>query len=179
MLSDGLMSLARAETAAPPAFDKRAFRDALGRFVTGVTVVTARRPDGAPVGVTINSFTSVSLDPPLVLFCLALTARSLPVFRSAGAFAVSVLAEDQKDCSARFARLPDEWDGIETEIWDTGAPLLKGAVAGFDCVTHTIHDGGDHLILVGRVVRFAGAPGVAPLVYHQGRYARITGDSSG
>lgn len=156
-----------------PSPEQRAFRDAMGRFVTGVAVATTRLPDGAPIGVTINSFTSVSLDPPLVLFCLDRRARTLPIFQSAGFFAVNVLAADQRDCSTRFARRADDWDGVPHGTWVTGAPVIGGCVAACDCTVESLYDGGDHVILVGRVQRIKAAAEREPLVYHRGRYTRV------
>lgn len=157
----------------PDPLDQRAFRDAMGRFVTGVAVATTIGADGVPLGVTINSFTSVSLDPPLVLFCLERRARSLPAFLDAGCFAVNLLAADQRSLSVRFARDAADWKGVAHSSWMTGAPVLDGVVAACDCVLETTFDGGDHLILVGRVHRIDAAPDREPLVYHRGRYARV------
>ncbi|MBG0818789.1 flavin reductase family protein [Planomonospora sp. ID82291] len=148
----------------------RSLREALGQYATGVAVVTAAAPGGDLAGVTVNSFTSVSLDPPLVLWCLARSSPSAPVFLRAGRFAVNVLAEDQDHLSRRFATpLPDKFAGVETLPGPGGAPLLAGTLASFACRTATVHEGGDHLILVGEVERFHRAEG-APLVFHAGRY---------
>lgn len=154
-------------------FDFRAFRDALGNFATGIVVITGRTGDGTPVGVTVNSFTSVSLDPPLVLFCLARTAQSLEAFERASHFAVNVLAEDQRDLSVRFSRfdISDRWAGLVPEAWDT-APVLSGCLATLECAHHALHDGGDHVILVGRVLRIVTRPG-KPLLYFRGGYAHL------
>lgn len=153
--------------------EQRAFRDAMGRFVTGVAVATTRTGAGAPVGVTINSFTSVSLDPPLVLFCLDRRSRTLPLFQAAGFFAVNILAEEHRDWSARFARRPDDWTGIPHGDWVTGAPVIEDVIAACDCTVESLYDGGDHVILVGRVQRIEAAVERQPLVYHRGRYARV------
>src|SRR3546814_17778488 len=118
--------------ATPPPLERQAFRDAMGRFVTGVAVATTRSPSGEPIGVTINSFTSVSLDPPLVLFCLDRRARTLPAFQATGFFAVNVLAADQQEHSVRFARRFDDWTGIAHTAWVTGAPIIGGSVAACD-----------------------------------------------
>ncbi|HYE00078.1 MAG TPA: flavin reductase family protein [Alphaproteobacteria bacterium] len=155
--------------------DPWAFRRALGSFATGICVMTARNAAGAPVGVTINSFASVSLDPPLVLFSLDRTAGSLPDFRAFGHYAVNVLAAGQRELSMRFALpRPHPWDGVAWESWESGAPILAGCLANLDCRIEAVHEGGDHVILVGRVLRLgaAEAPGAA-LLYYRGGYAEL------
>ncbi|MGQ9369956.1 flavin reductase family protein [Azospirillum sp. A39] len=155
--------------------DSRAFRNALGTFATGITVITTRCPDGTPVGVTVNSFSSVSLDPPLVLFCLGRESRSFDVLAHGTCFAVNVLAEEQQELSARFSRgdEQDRWEGIEVERWETGAPILRGCLANLDCTKEAVHDGGDHVILVGRVRRLGAREAGNPLLYFRGGYARL------
>ena len=156
---------------AAAAFDPKAFRAALGSFATGVTVITARAADGTPVGLTANSFNSVSLEPPMVLWSLARKALSLPVFMEAGHWAVHILAADQEDLSNRFARSgADKFAGLPTDTSAHGVPLLQGCVARFECATSFRYEGGDHVILVGEVVSFERTPR-APLVFHAGRYA--------
>lgn len=151
-------------------FDSRAFRNACGSFATGVAVVTARPPVGEPVGFTANSFTSVSLDPPLVLFTLGRAAGCLPGFEAAGHFAINILAESQRALSERFADPgSDKWQGVATEPGATGAPLLAGTIATLECRTEAVLDGGDHRIFLGRVVRLSVAEG-SPLVFHRGGY---------
>ena len=155
------------------AIDPREFRDALGTFATGVTVVTCMSGDGKPIGLTANSFNSVSLDPPLVLFSLDRRSFSFAHFQSASHFAVNVLASSQQEISRHFARASeDKWRDIGFDVGGVGCPSLPGALAVFECSTHAIHDGGDHIIIVGRVERFAHRPG-EPLLYYRGRYARI------
>lgn len=153
-------------------FSQRDFRDALGRFATGVTVVTARHADGRLVGVTVNSFTSVSLDPPLILFCLDREAASLAAFQDVGRFAVNILAEGQEELSVRFAApLSDRWDGVATTASENGSPALDSALATLDCDLDRVVDGGDHLILIGRVTALReSAEGQRPLVYFRGQY---------
>lgn len=160
--------------AAPP-FDARAFRDALGCFATGVCVASTRDAAGLPIGVTVNSFTSVSLDPPLVLFCLDRAADSLSAFLAADGFAISVLAADQRGVSANFAQRPtaDRWAGLAAETLATGAPLIPGALAALDCRRHAVHDGGDHVILVGRVVALRSRADGRPLLYVRGAYGDL------
>ncbi len=146
------------------------FREVLGRFATGVTVVTGMH-GGEPVGLTCQSFTSVSLEPPLVLFVPARTSRAWPRIEQAGAFCVNVLARDQDDLSEVFAsRGTDKFAGVDWHPGVTGAPVLAGGVAWVDCTLHAVHDGGDHLVVLGRV-RDLGSRGEAdPLVYLEGRY---------
>ena len=154
-------------------FTAREFRNALGQFVTGVTVVTTLADDGAPVGITINSFTSVSLEPPMVLFCLDARSRYLDAFGKAGCFAVHVLAADQREWSVRFAGSGDRWDGVGSTAWDTGAPIIEGCLGVFECTLTAIHDGGDHKILVGQVIRLSGGDDRRPLAFHLGRYTAV------
>ena len=156
-------------------FDQRSFRDALGHFPTGVVVVTAPNPAGDPVAMTVSSFNAVSLDPPLVLFSVGRQALSLETLLGAEHFGISVLRGDQSELSGRFARARDEkWAGIEPLIGETGCPLVGPCLATFECVPHAVHDGGDHLIIVGRVLRFNKAPGGDPLVFFRGGYHAIT-----
>ncbi|MFF3444343.1 flavin reductase family protein [Streptosporangium sp. NPDC002721] len=148
----------------------RSLRDALGQFATGVAVVTAATPRGDRLGVTVNSFTSVSLDPPLVLWCLSRRAPSAPAFAEAGRFAVNVLAAGQEHLSRRFATpLPDKFAGVETLFAPGGVPLLAGTLAHFACRSVATYDGGDHLIFVGEVEHFRREEG-EPLVFHSGNY---------
>ncbi|NIE62501.1 flavin reductase family protein [Burkholderia sp. Ax-1719] len=155
-------------------FDTTGFRNALGAFVTGVTVVTTIQSDGTPRGFTANSFTSVSLDPPLVLVCVAKSASSYEVFSQAPQFAVSVLAEDQKDVSGVFAsKSPDKFAQVAWQTRATGAPVMHGAAAHFDCSTQQVIDAGDHIILLGRVLDFAHT-GLTPLGYCRGAYVSFS-----
>ena len=158
---------------APP-FDSRGFRNVLGCYPTGVTVVTACRADGEPAGLTANSFTSVSLDPPLILVCIDHGAASHDAILESGAFAVNILPDRAEGVSKVFAG-KDRDDRFRNLAWrqgDTGSPILDDAVAWLDCRVHQTHVAGDHTIVVGRVVALEGREG-APLVYHRGRYARI------
>ena len=151
--------------------DQRLFRHAVGAFATGVVVVTARDEKGVAVGVTANSFTSVSLDPPLILWCLAKNARSCRVFERAAFFAVHILSAEQESVSRRFAsRGEDKFAGVELQIGIGDTPLLEGSCTRLQCRTSAVHDGGDHIIIVGRVLDFIiiDAP---PLVFHRGRYS--------
>jgi flavin reductase (DIM6/NTAB) family NADH-FMN oxidoreductase RutF/ADP-ribose pyrophosphatase YjhB (NUDIX family) len=150
--------------------DPRQLRDAFGAFLTGVTVVTTHDAEGKPIGFTANSFTSVSLDPPLLLVCLAKTSRNFRAMTSAGTFAVNILSEEQKDVSNTFAR-PVE-DRFATVSWAPGphgSPVLEGVAAWFDCSLHQVVDAGDHVILLGQVEAFGNA-GTAGLGYARGSY---------
>lgn len=154
--------------------DPSAFRAVLGRYATGVTVVTTRDADGLPVGLTVNSFTSVSLDPPLVLFCLDRAAGSFSAFEAADGFAVNILSADQAAISGRFAD-PDarRFSEEPVETWDSGSPILSDALAALDCAVHARHDGGDHVILIGRVLDLQLRTHEEPLVYWCGTYRRL------
>lgn len=155
-------------------FDPKAFRQALGSFATGVTIITTRDANGEPLGLTANSFNSVSLDPPMVLWSLAKNALSLPVFRETEHWAVHILSSDQADLSGRFAqRGEDKFSGIEVEEGIGNVPLLNNCMARFQCKTAFQYEGGDHVIFVGEVIDFDHND-TAPLVFHSGRYARAT-----
>jgi len=152
-------------------FDSRAFRKTLGQFATGVAVVTASTSEGAIVGMTMSSFNSVSLDPPLVLFSVARSAYSLPAMRAAKGFGINILARAQEQISNRFARaLEDKWDTVEHHLGFHDAPLLAGAIAHFECVPYARHDGGDHEIFLARVLRFSAPDLSDPLIFFRGRY---------
>ena len=161
-----------ADPVSPGPFDSKGFRRALGSFATGVTIVTTRSDAGVPLGLTVNSFNSVSLDPPLVLWSLANTSRNLEAFRSATHWAVHVLATHQEALSGRFARAgEDKFNGIETGIGAGQVPLLRGCTACFQCRSAFQYKGGDHVIFVGEVLSFESTE-TAPLVFHGGRYAQ-------
>ena len=149
----------------------RPLKDAFGRFATGVAIAACRREDGSYAAITINSFTSVSLEPPLVLWCIENKATSYAAFMAADCYAVSILRASQRDLASRFARFsPDPFRPEETELWETGAPVLKERLAAFDCRVHARHMAGDHAILVGEVARFDSRKG-APLIYFASNYA--------
>jgi 4-hydroxyphenylacetate 3-hydroxylase, reductase component len=151
-------------------------RLALGRFVTGVTIVTCRDAAGAPVGLTANSFNALSLDPPLVLWSLRRSSTSIEAFTNASHFAVNVLAQDQIDLSRRFARPSNaKFDAGDWVDGQGGAPILAGCVAVFECRRHSHQVAGDHVLFIGDVQRIA-ALADAPLVYHAGHY-RMLGDA--
>ncbi|WP_211224234.1 p-hydroxyphenylacetate 3-hydroxylase reductase component [Oceanospirillum maris] len=154
-------------------FDPRDFRRALGNFATGVTVITACTPDGVQTGVTANSFNSVSIEPALVLWSIMKTSGSVEVFDNASHFAINVLAADQIPLSNHFARPSDDkFSGINYEKGIGGAPLLQDCSARFQCENYQKVDGGDHWILIGKVVAYDDI-GRAPLLYHGGAYSAV------
>jgi flavin reductase (DIM6/NTAB) family NADH-FMN oxidoreductase RutF len=157
----------------PLQLDSRSLRDALGEFATGVAVVTARSADGAPVGVTINSFASVSLEPPLVLWSLGLSSPSRAVFETCSHYAVNILAADQVELSQRFSQSQeDRFAGLALKVGAGGTPLLSGCSAWFECRNEIRYPGGDHVILVGYVENFRRET-KSPLVFHGGRYREL------
>lgn len=156
-------------------FDPKAFRQALGAFTTGVAVVTAAS-EAEPVGITVNSFTSVSLEPPLVLWCLKKDSHRYRAFVDAAGYTISILGTEHESVSSRLARQGEhkltDMDLLATEL---GPPALADALAIFECKAHAVHEGGDHEILVGRVLRFARREAGAPLIYYRGRYGALSG----
>jgi flavin reductase (DIM6/NTAB) family NADH-FMN oxidoreductase RutF len=155
----------------------RAFRNAVGRFATGVTIITAAAQDGQPVGMTMNSFSSVSLDPPLIQFSVGKTAFGIEVYRTAKGLAVNILGQDQEALSNRFARPSvDKWDGVRYAPGYEGAPLIERTLARIECAPWAIYEGGDHLIFVCRVVRFSQHADRPPLLFYGGRYVGLAAD---
>lgn len=151
-------------------FDRRALRDAFGAFSTGVTVVTARNGEGRPIGFTANSFASVSLDPPLLLVCIAKTSRNLEAMIKTERFAVNILSEAQEEVSNTFARpVDDRFAAVEWHDGPAGSPVFPAAAAWFDCTMEQTVEAGDHVILIGRVVAFEGSDRNG-LGYVRGRY---------
>jgi flavin reductase (DIM6/NTAB) family NADH-FMN oxidoreductase RutF len=161
--------------ASKPDFDAPFFRTALGRFATGVTVVSGTDAAGAPIGLTISSFNSVSLNPPLVLWSLSRTSASLPAFMRCQRYVINVLAADQLALAERFARgstperFADRWNGVKFTEGMGGAPLLDGASAVFECFNRSRYEEGDHVIMVGQV-EHCGHSGALPLVFHAGGF---------
>mgnify|MGYP001592675692 CR=1 FL=1 len=154
-----------------PSLSTADFRSALGMFATGVTIVTARSAAGALVGLTANSFNSVSLDPPLVLWSLAQRAGSLPVFAQGTHYAIHILAAEQRDLAERFAqRGVDRFAGLAFHAGAGGAPILEGTAAVFECFNRSRYEEGDHVIFVGQVERCEHRSGAQPLIFHGGRY---------
>jgi len=155
----------------------RPLKDAFGRFATGIAVAACRGPDKSISAITINSFTSVSLEPPLVLWCLENRSSTYSAFISAESYGVSILNAGQKDASQRFARfVPDGPQEEEFEGLVTGAPILKERLAGFDCRIVSRHEAGDHVVLVGEVVKFDSCDG-QPLIYFASNYYPGAGKS--
>jgi flavin reductase (DIM6/NTAB) family NADH-FMN oxidoreductase RutF len=158
---------------AEAAFDTRAFRRALGHFPTGVCVVTSV-VDGDAFGMTVSSFNSLSLDPPLILFSIAASAPSLGYWQRARGYAVNVLAENQKDVADRFARSRSKkWEGLTYSAGFLDAPVLPGVAAVLECVAWARHEGGDHMLFIAEVKRFQTSPDRRPLVFSKGRYAEL------
>ncbi len=158
-------------TAAPPSFSSSDFRAALGMFATGVTIVTARTPSGDLVGLTANSFNSVSLSPPLVLWSLARAASTLEAFSTGSHYAVHILAADQKDLAQQFASKGiDRWQGVNYQLSPSGVPLLSSCAASFECFNRSRYEEGDHVIFVGEVERCTVQSGATPLLFHGGKF---------
>ena len=154
--------------------DARTFRDALGCFATGVTVITAMAEGDMPIGLTANSFTSVSLDPPLLLVCIANTAGSAAALEKTERFAVNVMQIGQQPTSNRFAgKGEDRFAATDWALGEFGSPVLNGSLASFECARHAVHDGGDHFILVGRVLKARFESRRDPLLYFRGKYRRL------
>lgn len=157
-----------------PQIDSRAFRDALGCFATGVTVVTAKARDGRPFGVTVNSFSSLSLDPPLILWSLSSGSGTYSAFLEASHFAVHVLCVNQEHICLQFARSGiDRFGGIDLGEGAGGVPILPDTAALFECRSLYRYWGGDHVIFIGRVERFQQWPERKPLMFHQGQMKQI------
>jgi len=165
-------------------FDSKAFRNALGAFPTGIAVITAtpatagdqtETQEVSHIGITVNSFTSVSLDPPLVLWCIDRRSRRYPYFAQAPGFTVSILASGHREVSKRLAQAGEHsLDGIALIPTMLGPPALADSLAVFECARESVQDAGDHAILIGRVLRFARHDGAgAPLVYFQGKYGAL------
>jgi flavin reductase (DIM6/NTAB) family NADH-FMN oxidoreductase RutF len=155
---------------------KREFRDALGRFATGITVVTTMTPDG-PVGITANSFASVSLDPAIVLWSIGRQSKRFPAFAGCEHFAVHVLAAEQMEMSQRFARAGNAFDGLPHDLNEAGVPLLRNCLSRFECSPISRHDGGDHLIVVANVTAATLRDG-EPLLFFGGGYGRLQDGSN-
>jgi flavin reductase (DIM6/NTAB) family NADH-FMN oxidoreductase RutF len=163
--------MARTARAAPPAFGADDFRAALAMFATGVTIVTARGPGGEPIGLTANSFNSVSIDPPLVLWSLSRQAGSMAAFERGSHYAINILAADQHALAERFASKDvNRFEGVAFQPGASSVPLLDGAAAIFECFNRSRYEEGDHVIFVGEVERCVRRDGAHPLIFHGGRY---------
>ena len=157
--------------ASSPSFSPLEFRASLAMFATGVTIVTARTPAGELVGLTANSFNSVSLSPPLVLWSLSQAAGSMAALSKGSQYAINVLAADQKELAMRFAsKREDRWAGVQFTEGVSGSPLLVGAAASFECFNRSRYEEGDHVIFVGEVERCSHRKGAAPLLFHGGKF---------
>ena len=171
-IANGIMEATKGEYRS--GHDPRTLRDALGCFATGVTVVTCLDDEGRPAGLTVNSFTSVSLEPPLLLVCLHKQATSAPALIKARCFAINVLQTGQQPASIRFSKRDE--DRFGTTSWscgEAGAPILEESLGVFECERFAVYDGGDHHILVGKVVKASFDASLDPLLYFRGRYRRL------
>ena len=157
--------------AAAPAFGSDDFRAALAMFATGVTIVTALDASGAPIGLTANSFNSVSIEPPLVLWSLSRQAGSMPAFERGSHYAINILAAGQHALAQRFAtKEVDRFEGVAFRAGASGVPVLDGAAAVFECFNRSRYEEGDHVIFVGEVEHCVHRPGASPLLYHGGKF---------
>ncbi|MEM1233625.1 MAG: flavin reductase family protein [Pseudomonadota bacterium] len=173
MSYEGPHRMSAEETFQPTPENARAFRNALGRFSTGVTVVTCTSAEDGPMGFTANSFASVSLDPPLVLWCPAKSSTRFEPFTQCTSYAIHILGQEHKNLADTFAKEPHFTPGIDWTEAEDGTPLLQHTLARFHCTPHAIHDAGDHVIAVGRVREVAVADG-EPLLFASGSYGRFT-----
>ena len=166
-----MLSTVHPPRALPPNFSATEFRDALGMFATGVTIVTARTKEGSFVGLTANSFNSVSLSPPLVLWSLSRSAGSMAAFSAGSHYAINILSAGQQDLAKQFAmRDNDRFAGVQFELGSGGAPLIAGAAATFECFNRSRYEEGDHVIFVGEVECCTHRAGASPLLYHGGKF---------
>jgi flavin reductase (DIM6/NTAB) family NADH-FMN oxidoreductase RutF len=157
--------------------DSRALRNALGRFATGVAIVTAIDSEGHPIGLTVNSFSAVSLEPALVLWCLDNASHNLAAFRQASHHVINILSAEQMDLSNRFATWPiDRFVGLNWHAGLGGAPVFPDCCATFEVANTTQQVAGDHTIFIGQVERFTETANLAPLLFHAGQYAKIAKD---
>lgn len=156
-------------------FDSTTFRKALGHFPTGVAIVTTRNNDGRPIGLTINSFSSLSLDPPLVMWSLANRSTNLPVFKECNYFAINVISQTQTDAALGFANpnVKDKFALVSHADGQEGVPLIDNCVATFVCKNYRQYEGGDHTIFIGKVVRHNAITEHEPAVFHRGQFTRL------
>ncbi|MET9488282.1 3-hydroxy-9,10-secoandrosta-1,3,5(10)-triene-9,17-dione monooxygenase reductase subunit [Nocardia sp. NPDC006630] len=158
-----------------PAIDARQFRNVLGQFCTGITVITTFDSDGAPIGFACQSFAALSLEPPLVLFCPTKASKSWAAIEANGKFCVNILAEEQQPVCARFgSREPDKFAGVPWRTSDLELPLLDDALATIECTVDQVIDGGDHYIVIGRVQALSESTDSGrPLLFYRGQYTAI------
>jgi 3-hydroxy-9,10-secoandrosta-1,3,5(10)-triene-9,17-dione monooxygenase reductase component len=155
-------------------FSQRDFRDAASLFPTGISVVTTRSASDNFIGVTVNSFSSISLEPPLIAFSLGKSLTSLPDFIVARYFAINILGHDQHEISARFAKSgTDKWAALQPDFGPAGSPFIRPNVAAFECESHAHYEGGDHLIFLGRVLHLEAGEKSDPLVFFRSNYRRL------
>jgi|TARA_R100000455_G_C6241368_1_gene100212 flavin reductase (DIM6/NTAB) family NADH-FMN oxidoreductase RutF len=155
-------------------FDVREFRNAMGCFATGITVVTSRSASDEPLGVTVNSFSSVSLDPPLILFSLAHVGGHCQEFLASGYFAVNILTPDQRPLSDRFSMPRDNrFEGIAHDIGENGSPVFQDSLAVFECETFAVHEAGDHAVFICRVTKVHLGEEENALLFHRGQYHKL------
>lgn len=160
-----------------PVFDDRTFRDALGHYASGITVISGMTAAGTPIGFTCQSFYSVSITPPLVSFSVGVGSTTYPLLRDIGRFTVNVLAGDQHELANQFARSgTDKWAGVEWSRSPNGSPTIAGSLLWLDCDLHAEHPAGDHFIVVGRVVWMSPRerPTAEPLLYFRGRFHHLS-----
>jgi 3-hydroxy-9,10-secoandrosta-1,3,5(10)-triene-9,17-dione monooxygenase reductase component len=160
--------------------DSRVFRQVLGQFATGITIITTSNDD-VPSGFACQSFAALSLDPPLVLFCPTKVSRSWQAIEASGRFCVNILAEGQRETCARFgSREPDKFAGIDWSASPLGSPVIAGSLAFIDCTVDSVHDGGDHHVVFGRVRALSEMPTVKPrpLLFYRGEYTGIEPDKN-
>lgn len=156
--------------------DQRELRNAFSQFATGVTVITTTDLDGRSYGLTANSFSSVSMDPALLLFCPSKTIASLPVLERSGHFTVNILGANQQELARQFARpSEDKFSGVDHSVGIFGDPVLEGCLATFQCSLYSNHDAGDHRVLIGQVHEFAFHPEHEALLFHQGQMSGSRG----
>ena len=156
------------------AIDPRRFREVCGQYATGVAVVTASAGQGRQIGVTVNSFTSVSLEPPLVQFSLDRKASVFPIFTTTDHFVINVLSTGQRQLSSRFALRSDGFEEVTVAVGVYGCPVIGGCLANIECEKYAVYDGGDHVIILGRVVELHCAPANEPLLFFRGSYGTFT-----
>jgi len=160
--------------------DPRSLRNAFGHYTTGVVVVTTTTPEGQKVGVTVNSFTSVSLDPPLVLFCLLNNANAYAIWEQAQQFTMNILTAAQQSVSNAFARpSSNPWASVAHGVGGNGCPVIAGAAVSLECQRFVHYPGGDHLIIIGQVTALHAGPEAPPLAFHRGRYGTYWGGDFG
>lgn len=156
------------------AVSSKSFCDALGRFASGITVVTGLQPDGCAAGVTVSAFSSVSLDPPLILVCLGKSTTCIQAFLEGAHFTVNILSHEQMALSENFARRSkDKFEGVDYQIGENGCPILPGCQAVIECRHQAVYDAGDHVILIGEVERIETSPSDEPLLHFRGAYHRL------